>query len=80
MTDITTREPLKVLEDGPVGPYLELPVDQVPRVCELLADHRVAFTVDEWSVSLDGEPPVVMIDFGRRGDAAAIQALLDSMP
>jgi hypothetical protein len=80
MTDTTTRRPLRVSTDGTTRPYIRLPFSQVDDVRRLLDDHHIDYWVEEDVISLNGGPEVAVIDLGREGDAAAVQAILDSVP
>jgi hypothetical protein len=77
MTDEMTRESLQVSGDGAGGPYLMVPVTQLDAVRAVLDRHAVDYRVDADAISLDNEPAVTVINFGRSGDAAWIQAILD---
>jgi hypothetical protein len=78
MTDVTTQKPLRVLNDGTAGPYFYLPQTQVEEVTRLLDDHHIRHWVEENSISLNGGPYISVINLGREGDAAAVQAILDA--
>ena len=60
---------------------LALTEEQLIGVCdavrEVLDRHRARYWVDADAISLDGEPAITVINFGRAGDAARIQAILD---
>ena len=77
MIDEMTRDRLRVSTDGIAGPYLMIPVTQLARVREVLDLHRVHYWPDSDAISLDGKPAIAVINFGRAGDAARIQHLLD---
>ena len=79
MTDITTKKPLRVSTDGTAGPYIMIPVVQLDEVRKLLDGRRIRYWVEENAISLNGSPEVTVINFGRGGDAAAVQALLDTI-
>ena len=78
MTDVVTTKPLVVSSDAAVGLFITVPVSQLDEVCRLLDGRGIRYWVDEYAVSLDGEPEVTDINLGRGGDAVAVQALLDS--
>jgi hypothetical protein len=78
MTDTTTKKPLLVSTDSTAGPYIELPVSQLGEVQRLLDSHHIAYWVSEDFISFNGAPEEALINFGRGGDAAAVQAVLDS--
>jgi hypothetical protein len=78
MTDTTTKKPLRVSTDSTVGPYIRLPVSQLDEVRQLLDSRHISYSVDENYISFNGAPEVAVIDLGRGGDAAAVQAILDS--
>ncbi len=77
MIDAETRTPLRVTNDGIAGPYLMLPVSQLDRVRNLLDRDDIKYWVDTCAISLDGKPAMVVVNFGRSGDAARVQAILD---
>ena len=77
MIDQTTKSPLQVKSDVIAGPFLRLPLAQLASVRKILDSHGIYYWVDSEAISLDGKPPVIFINFGRKGDAAQIQAVLD---
>jgi hypothetical protein len=77
MIDEMTRDSLRVSDGGLGGPYLMVPVTQLDAVRAVLDRHAVDYRVDADAISLDDEPPTTVINFGRSGDAARIQAILD---
>jgi hypothetical protein len=77
MADKMTEARLQVKSDVVAGPYLKLPLSRLPRVRERLDRHAIWYWVDSFAISLDGKPAKVVINFGRDGDAARIQAALD---
>jgi hypothetical protein len=78
MTDATTKKPLRVSTQGTTGPYIMVPVTQLDEVRRLLDGRRIRYWVEENAISLNGSPEIVVINLGRGGDAAAVQAVLDS--
>jgi len=74
MIDKKTEARLHVKSDVVAGPFLMLPLSQLARVRELLDRHALRYWVDSQAISLDGKPAKVVINFGRTGDAARIQA------
>jgi len=79
MTDTTTNKPLHVWTDGTTGPYIMVPVSQLDGVRRLLDSRGVRYWVEENAISLDEAPEIALINLGRGGDAAAVQAILDSV-
>ena len=77
MIDEMTQSNLSVSNDGTAGPYLMVPVAQLDAVLGVLNRHKVRYWVDADAISLDNEPAITVINFGRSGDAARIQAILD---
>lgn len=77
MIDVMTRRPFRVSADGVAGPYLMVPVDQLDSVREVLDRGGVRYWVDSDAISLDGEPAITVVNFGRAGDTGRIQAVLD---
>jgi hypothetical protein len=80
MIDVMTTKPLYVSTDGTAGPYIMVPVSQLADLRDLLDRHRVRYFVEEDAISLDGAPETVVVDLGHGADAAAVQAILDSVP
>ena len=78
MTDATTKKLLRVSTDGTTWPYIMLPVCQLDEVRRLLDSRGIGYWVEENVISLNGAPEVAVINLGRDGDAAAVQAVLDS--
>jgi hypothetical protein len=79
MSDTTTKAPLRVSTDGTAGPYIMLPFSQLDEVRRLLDGQRIRYWVSEDAISLNGGPEMTVINLGRGGDAAAVQAALDSV-
>jgi hypothetical protein len=77
MIDQTTQNPFRVKSDRIAGPFLMLPLAQLERVLEILDRHANHYWVDTFAISLDRKPAKIVINFGRKGDAARIQAVLD---
>jgi hypothetical protein len=77
MIDEMTHEKLRVSVDAVAGPYLMVTIDQLDSVVALLDRHKVRYWVDPEAISLDNEPYVTVINFGKAGDGARIQAILD---
>jgi hypothetical protein len=78
MIDIETRTPLRVSTEGDAGPYLMLPLDQLPDVQRVLAENDIAHTVEDDAIQLDDKPVIAIIDFGVDADVARIQSVLDA--
>ena len=79
MIDEMTRNSLLVSRDGIAGPYLMVPVTQLDAVLAVLDSNHVRYWVDADAISLDDEPAITVINFGRSGDAARIQTILDEV-
>ncbi len=77
MIDEMTQQSLRVDSDVIAGPYLEIALPQLDTVRALLDRHEVYYWVDADAISLDNEPFRTVINFGKDGDAARIQAILD---
>jgi hypothetical protein len=77
MIDQRTEKPLRVESDVIAGPFLSLPLAQLESVREVLDRHGLRYWPDSTAISLDGKPPVIVINFDRREDASQIQAFLD---
>ena len=77
MLDEMTKKRLRVDDDTIAGPSLMLPLAQLAPVKEVLDRNGITYWVDSFAISLDRKPPLVVINFGRKGDANQIQALLD---
>jgi hypothetical protein len=79
MIDTSTSERLLVCTEGSMGPFIELPLSQLDQVKQLLDDHGIYYWVAEDVVSWDDGPEIAELNLGRKGDAQAVQALLDSV-
>ena len=79
MTDTTTQKRLRVSADGTAGPYIMLPVSQLEEVKALLDRNGIRFWVEENAISWNGKPETTVINFGRGGNASAVQTILDSV-
>ena len=78
MTDSTTQKSLRVSTESTARPYIRVPFSQLDEVRRLLDGRHVGYWVDENIISFNGAPEVTYVYFGRGGDAAAVQAILDS--
>ena len=78
MIDQTPECKLRVTSGGDAGPYIMLPVQEVERVRKLLDTINTRYWVDESSVSLNGQPPVTVINLAPGTNEDAVQRLLDS--
>jgi hypothetical protein len=77
MIDEMTKNRLRVSSDSVAGPYLMVPVTQLDAIRAVLDRHKVSYWVDADSISLDDDPAVTVINFGRSGKVDRIQTLLD---
>lgn len=77
MIDQATQKPFQVKSDVIAGPFLSLQLAQLDSVREVLDRHAIRYWVDSFAVTLDGKPPKIVVNFGKTGDAARIQAALD---
>jgi hypothetical protein len=69
---------MHVSTDGTAGPYIMVPISQLPDVRQLLDEHSVRYSVEEDAISLDDAPYIAVIDLDRRANVTAIQDILDS--
>lgn len=79
MIDVTSQQPMRVLNNGTVGFCIRLPFVQLDDVKRLLDRHNVKYWVREEVISIDGGPEMAAIQLGRSGDPVLVQALLDSV-
>jgi hypothetical protein len=77
MIDEMTEDRLRVSSDGVAGPYLMVTLAQLDKVRAVLDRHKVHYWVDADAISLDNEPAITVINFGRSGEQGRIQAILD---
>ena len=77
MIDVELNAPLKIMGGGQAGPILMVPLRQMDTVAAVLTAGAIKYSRSRDAVQLHGHEPVVLIQFGRRGDAARIQAVLD---
>ncbi|MFI5454567.1 MAG: hypothetical protein ACHRXM_03865 [Isosphaerales bacterium] len=77
MIDEMTTDSLRVSTDGVAGPYLMVPLPLLDAVRAVLDRHKIRYWVDADAISLDNEPAITVINFGRAGEAVQIQAILD---
>jgi hypothetical protein len=78
VTDVTIKKPLRVSNENTAWPYIRLPYSQVDEVRRLLDARSIHHWVEENIISLNGGPYFAIINLGREGDGAAVQAILDS--
>lgn len=77
MIDAQTKKPLRVTADKIAGPYLRIPEDQLDQIRLRLDREAIPYWVDSHAISIDGGPEITYVNFGPKGDAARIQAILD---
>ena len=77
MIDEVKKRRLQVESDEIAGPYLRLPLAQLESIREVLDSHGFRYWLDSFAISLDNKPPVIVVNFDRREDAAQIQTALD---
>jgi hypothetical protein len=77
MIDAQTQRPLRVSDDEIAGPSLMLPVSQLDRIRDVLDRDGISYWVDSMAISIDGKPEMIVVNFGRSGDAGRVQAILD---
>jgi len=77
MIDEMARNSFRVSTDGIAGLYIMVPVTQLDAVLAVLDSNHVRYWIDADAISLDNEPAITVINFGRSGDAARIQTILD---
>ena len=77
MTDTATQQPIRV-SDSLAGPYIRLPLASLERVRKLLLEHHIPHWVEHHAISVDGHPPVIVINLGKTVDSRHVQELLDA--
>ena len=77
MTDAATKQSLHVTTGSTAGPYIRVSLDQLDDLKRLLDNRHVSYWVGENAISWDGGPYIAVVNLGREGDAAAVQAMLD---
>jgi hypothetical protein len=77
MIDTSTGDRLIVSTEGDGGPFIELPLSQVDEVRKRLDQAGIPYWVDSMAISINGEPPMAVIEFSRYVDAGRIQSALD---
>ena len=77
MIDLETQEKLQINIDGDAGPYLMVPLQQLPDLRVLLQQKLIPHTVDEDAIQFDDRPVIAIVNFGRGADPVRLQRLLD---
>jgi hypothetical protein len=77
MIDEITKDRLCVSTGVEAGPYIMMTITHLDAVLARLDRHEIRYWVDADAISLDNEPAVTVINFGRSRDPARIQAFLD---
>jgi hypothetical protein len=78
MLDIHTHKPIRVRVNERVGPDITVALDQLDAVCKLLKEHQIPHWADNFAVSLDGRPAVIVINLRDGTNPEVVQAILDS--
>ena len=79
MTDELTQKRITVSEGTKGGPYLVIPFSQLEAVKQLLDQHAIVYWPDPMSISVNGKPPVIFINFSERVQGNHLQEILDSV-
>ncbi len=77
MGSTVIERPFRVSTTGGAGPYVSLPYSRIDELLGILKKREIRHWVDEYVISLNGEPEVATVEFGRDADAEKIQVLLD---
>jgi hypothetical protein len=77
MINSLTDEPIRVSKYPGAWPYIRVPLEQLDRVKKLLDDSGFRYYVDEYALSVNGEPYTSVVNLEHRADVVAIQRLLD---
>jgi hypothetical protein len=80
MIDSITNDKLHVTSTASSGSYIIVPVSQLPALRNVLDSGRLRYDVDEVSISMDGKPPVIFVNFRHGIDPRTVQELLDQQP
>jgi hypothetical protein len=78
MIDSATHKPLKVSFDAATGPYIWVSVAQLDRLRQVLVQHDIRHWVDNYPVSVDGEPAVTKVYVRKGIDPVRVQTVLDA--
>ena len=79
MIDAITHERIIIHTEGSSGAYIMVAHEQMEAVTSVLVANGVQHWGDEDVISLDGEPAVAVINFGRGMDVTLVQRLLDAI-
>jgi hypothetical protein len=78
MIDSETRERVVVSTPEMGGAYIMLPFDQVADIEAILRANEVPFWTDSDSISMDGEPAIIVVNLEPEADVSRVQQLLDA--
>ena len=78
MIDVSTKKSLSVSTGGDSGPYIMVPVRQIDDVRALLDANNLSYWVDEYAISLNGQPEVTVVNLGHGSNAVDVQRILDN--
>jgi hypothetical protein len=74
-----TNQPLRVRTPERSGPFIDVPTDQLRAVENVLRANGISFWSDEWSISIDGQPALTVVNIKHGTDAVAVQRILDQV-
>ena len=77
MIDSQTNRGIRVSTDGTAGSYIMVPVNQLANVRASLDSHKIPYWVDTFAISLDGKPPVTVVNLGPSVVGSEVQSILD---
>ena len=77
MIDASTKKPLRVSTKG--GAYIMVQVQQLDDVRNVFDNNNISYWVDEFAISLNGEPEEIVVNLGRGTNAEAVQKILDGV-
>ena len=78
MIDTATHKAIKVSFTDAAGPYIWVSLEQLDRLRKVLEQHDIRHWVDNYSVSVNGEPMMTKIYVRKRTDPDQVQRLLDA--
>jgi hypothetical protein len=77
MIDTDTNKPVRVLGDSISRAYIRVSLKHLEFVRKLLLDNQIRHWVDHLAISVDGSPPLIVVNLSKGTDPHQVQALLD---
>ena len=71
------NQQIRIAASGSLGSYLTVPVGRLPEIRGILDTHGQKYWTDTYSLSINGQPAVAIINLSPGSDVRVIERLLN---